>query len=166
MKIEDDSIRASYDIGASPSPIEINSESSKPVIHIRPSVAYDVAASAASYLHSTAKGLLTLGQKSESYQEDPQMEPPYGADDGSVSSGFQPYPSRLYDSKVAAHVATTAMTAVVAAEEAVKQEAAKELQSLHSSPCEWFICDDPSTYTRCFTIQVCSLPQLSLLKHY
>ncbi|KAJ6679811.1 PHOSPHOLIPASE A1 PLIP1 CHLOROPLASTIC [Salix purpurea] len=34
-----------------------------------------------------------------------------------------------------------------------RQEAARDLQSLHSAPCEWFICDDVSTYTRCFVIQ-------------
>ncbi|KAF5183281.1 Aconitate hydratase a [Thalictrum thalictroides] len=51
-------------------------------------------------------------------------------------------------------MATSTMTAAVVAEEAVKQEAAKELQSLDSSPCELFICDDPSTYTQCFVIQI------------
>ncbi|KAK9076371.1 hypothetical protein SSX86_004705 [Deinandra increscens subsp. villosa] len=45
-------------------------------------------------------------------------------------------------------VADTTMTA-----EKEKQEAARDLQSLHSSPCEWFICDDSSTYTRCFVVQ-------------
>ncbi|EEF39083.1 triacylglycerol lipase, putative [Ricinus communis] len=60
---------------------------------------------------------------------------------------------RVYKSEVAAVVAASTMTAVVAAGEKEKQEAATALQSLHSSPCEWFICDDVSTYTRCFVIQ-------------
>ncbi|KAJ6723073.1 PHOSPHOLIPASE A1 PLIP2 CHLOROPLASTIC [Salix koriyanagi] len=52
-----------------------------------------------------------------------------------------------------AYVAASTMTAMVAAGEKEKQEAARDLQSLHSAPCEWFICDDVSTYTRCFVIQ-------------
>lgn len=63
-------------------------------------------------------------------------------------------PSRVYKSEVAAYVAASTMTAVVAAGEEEKQQAAKDLQSLHSAPCEWFVCDDLSTYTRCFVIQV------------
>ncbi|XP_061353018.1 phospholipase A1 PLIP1, chloroplastic [Gastrolobium bilobum] len=61
--------------------------------------------------------------------------------------------SRDYKSEVAAYVAASTMTAVVAAGEREKQEAAEDLQSLHSSPCEWFVCDDSSNYTRCFVIQ-------------
>lgn len=53
-----------------------------------------------------------------------------------------------------AYVAASTMTAMVAAGEKEKQEAARDLQSLHSAPCEWFVCDDVSTYTRCFVIQV------------
>ncbi|CBI40502.3 unnamed protein product, partial [Vitis vinifera] len=90
----------------------------------RPSVAYEIAASAASYVHSCTKDLLS-----------PES------------------PSRVYKSEVAAFVAASTMTAVVAAGEKEKQEAAKDLQSLHSAPCEWFVCDDSSTYTRCFVIQ-------------
>ncbi|GER46364.1 alpha/beta-Hydrolases superfamily protein [Striga asiatica] len=53
----------------------------------------------------------------------------------------------------AARVAASTVTAVVAAGEREKEKAAKDLQSLHSSPCEWFVCDDPGIYTRCFVIQ-------------
>ncbi|CAA0838933.1 alpha/beta-Hydrolases superfamily protein [Striga hermonthica] len=53
----------------------------------------------------------------------------------------------------AACVAASTVTAVVAAGEKEKEKAAKDLQSLHSSPCEWFVCDDPGIYTRCFVIQ-------------
>lgn len=63
-------------------------------------------------------------------------------------------PPRVKKSEVAAFVAASTMTAVIAAEENEKMEAAKKLQSLQSSPCEWFVCDDYSTYTHCFVIQV------------
>ncbi|KAJ4955076.1 hypothetical protein NE237_011859 [Protea cynaroides] len=114
---------------------------------VHSSVAYEIAASAASYIHSSAKGLLSLG--SESHHEDVKIEP-CGDIEQILDEGLCP---PIYNYEVAACVATSTMTAVVAAEETAKQEAARELQSLHSSPCEWFICDDPSTYTRCFIIQ-------------
>ncbi|KAL8191985.1 hypothetical protein R6Q57_028106 [Mikania cordata] len=47
---------------------------------------------------------------------------------------------------------TDSMTAVVAAKEEVKQAVADDLNSMHSSPCEWFICDDDES-TRYFVIQ-------------
>ncbi|XP_010559128.1 PREDICTED: uncharacterized protein LOC104827627 isoform X2 [Tarenaya hassleriana] len=62
-------------------------------------------------------------------------------------------PNPLRKSAAAAQAAATTMTAVVAAGKEEKRVAARELQSLLSSPCEWFVCDDPSTYTRCFVIQ-------------
>lgn len=46
------------------------------------------------------------------------------------------------------------VTAVVAAEEEVKQAVADDLKSNHSPPCEWFVCDDDKTSTRFFFIQV------------
>uniref|UniRef100_A0A1J3GLA9 Fungal lipase-type domain-containing protein n=2 Tax=Noccaea caerulescens TaxID=107243 RepID=A0A1J3GLA9_NOCCA len=85
--------------------------------------AYNIAASAASYIHSCKEYDLSE-------------------------------PNNLfYKSAAAAQAAASTMTAVVAAGEEEKQEAARELQSLQSSPCEWFVCDDPNTYTRCFVIQ-------------
>ncbi|KAJ6795233.1 Uncharacterized protein M6B38_227640 [Iris pallida] len=103
---------------------------------IRPSVAYEIAASAASYVQSRAKGLLSLaGTRTEEDEE-------------KTCVGERPY-----NPEMAAFVAASTMTAVVAAEEEARLEAAKDLQSLHSSPCEWFVCDDPSTCTRCFVIQ-------------
>ncbi|KAL5727050.1 hypothetical protein ACHQM5_000286 [Ranunculus cassubicifolius] len=153
VKLEQDSTR----VPISSAPIESDLKNSKPKIHIRPSVAYDIAASAASYLHSTAKGLLALGQKSDPDQENGlTREDQNGSrekENISCNSFPSPYPSRVYNSKVAAHVATSTMTAVVGAEEAVKEKAAKELQSLDFTPCDWFICDDKSNYTRCFVIQ-------------
>lgn len=124
---------------------------------IRSSVAYGIAASAASYVQSHARGLLCHGAQ-------PQQE---GECADSSSTGNQPVEDRdrpvedcersqrVYKkSEVAAYVAASTMTAVVAAGEKEKQEAARDLQSLHSAPCEWFVCDDVSTYTRCFVIQV------------
>ncbi|KAL5989285.1 hypothetical protein ACLOJK_010175 [Asimina triloba] len=117
---------------------------------IRPSVAYEIAASAASYVHSRAKGLLSLGGSDSSHEtlDETQMAAASPAGEQGGAS-----PTRVYKSKVAAFRAATTITAVVAAEEDAKMEAARDLQSLHSSPCEWFVCDDPSTYTRCFVIQ-------------
>ncbi|KAJ4837294.1 hypothetical protein Tsubulata_026369 [Turnera subulata] len=115
---------------------------------IRPAVAYQIAASAASYVQSRAKGLLSRGSDSPQRCEC----------NDSCNIGDQPDSdsegsSLGYKSEVAAYVAASTMTAVVAAGEKEKQEAAREFQSLHSAPCDWFICDDPSTYTRCFVIQ-------------
>ncbi|GFP86889.1 mitochondrial carrier protein mtm1 [Phtheirospermum japonicum] len=55
--------------------------------------------------------------------------------------------------KMAARVVASTMTAVVAAGVKQKEKAAKDLQSLHSSPCKWFVCDDSTIYTRFFVIQ-------------
>lgn len=107
-----------------------------------PSVAYEIAASAASYVQSCSdkRG----GDDRDLYGNEAYLKEEGGS--------FSP---RAYKSEVAAYVtAASTMTAVVAAGEKDKQEAAKDLQSLHSSPCEWFICDDPRTYTRQFIIQV------------
>lgn len=100
-------------------------------------VAYEIAATAASYVHSRAKNPSSNPSKSQ---------------EGESST-------RAYNPEVAAYVAASTMTAVVAAVELQKQETAKDLQSLHSSPCEWFVCDDSDTLTRCFIIQV--LPKIS-----
>ncbi|XP_010469109.1 PREDICTED: uncharacterized protein LOC104749219 [Camelina sativa] len=85
--------------------------------------AYNIAASAASYIHSCKE------------------------------YDFSEPNNPVYISAAAAQAAASTMTAVVAAGEEEKLEAARELQSLQSSPCEWFVCDDPNTYTRCFVIQ-------------
>ncbi|KAJ8900548.1 hypothetical protein K2173_025325 [Erythroxylum novogranatense] len=114
---------------------------------IHPSVAYEIAASAASYVQSRAKGLLSkVSQCREGECRDSSYRVVHTELEGESSP-------RVYNSEVAAYVAASTMTAVVAAGEKEKQEAARNLQSLHSSPCEWFVCDDFSTYTRCFVIQ-------------
>jgi hypothetical protein len=45
------------------------------------------------------------------------------------------------------------VTAVVAAEDDARQEAARDLRSPLSSPCQWFVCDEADESTRCFVIQ-------------
>lgn len=116
---------------------------------IRSSAAYEIAASAASYVQSRAKGLLSCSSKSREEGDCTDYCASGGQPDEEGESS-----SRIYKSEVAAYVAASTMTAVVAAGEREKQEAARDLQSLHSSPCEWFVCDDLSTCTRCFVIQV------------
>lgn len=127
---------------------------------VRPSVAYEIAASAASYVHSHAKGLLAFGS-------DPQQDgdEDFGLDDKKLElqEGEESPNPRVYKSEVAAYVAASTMTSVVAAGEKEKLEAAKDLQSLHSSPCDWFVCDDSSIYTRCFVIQVTILSSLHII---
>ncbi|KAG6619057.1 hypothetical protein I3842_Q110400 [Carya illinoinensis] len=113
---------------------------------IHRSVAYEIAASAASYVQSRTKSLLSLGSESQEEGDDEESTKGQPQEDREISH-------RLYKPEMAACMAASTMTAVVAAGERQKQEAAKDLQSLHSSPCEWFICDDLSTYTRCFVIQ-------------
>lgn len=111
------------------------------------SVAYEIAASAASYIQSRARGFLSIGSEPQSESIALHAkEKPQGEDEST--------PSGVYKPEMAAYVTASTMTAVVAADEKQKQEAAKDLQSLHSSPCEWFVCDDSSIYTRCFVIQV------------
>ncbi|RVX01483.1 hypothetical protein CK203_017590 [Vitis vinifera] len=60
----------------------------------------------------------------------------------------------IINSEVASFMATTdSVTAVVAAKEEVKQAVADDLNSVLTTPCEWFICDDDQTGTRFFVIQ-------------
>ncbi|OEL23173.1 hypothetical protein BAE44_0015806 [Dichanthelium oligosanthes] len=99
---------------------------------IRSHLAYEVAASAASYVRSRARGLLAFGT------------PPTQQQAGQ---------GRLYNSGVAAYMAASTVTAVVAAEDEARQEAARDLRSPLSSPCEWFACDEADGRTRCFVIQ-------------
>ncbi|KAI3787417.1 hypothetical protein L1987_41872 [Smallanthus sonchifolius] len=96
----------------------------------RTSAAYEIAASAATYVQSQAGRLINLESEPRPEEDD------YIILDKADSS------QRVYNSEMAAYMAATTMTAVVAAPEKEKQEAARDLQSLHSSPCEWFICDD------------------------
>nr|GLL40548.1 uncharacterized protein LOC109185595 [Ipomoea trifida] len=119
---------------------QYNKPQEKPSLLPRPSVAYEIAASAASYVQSRAKDLLSQdssrqGDWSKSCEE-------YELEESSTSSDMAAYVA-----------AASAVTAVVAAGEKTKEEAARELQSPQSSPCDWFVCDDSTTHTRCFIIQ-------------
>ncbi|XP_019191078.1 PREDICTED: uncharacterized protein LOC109185595 [Ipomoea nil] len=116
----------------------------------RPPVAYEIAASAASYVQSRAKDLLSHDTYS--------LQPPPQGDDKSLplhpNKSCQELEEESTSSEMAAYVAAaSAVTAVVAAGEKTKEEAARELQSPQSSPCHWFVCDDSTTHTRCFIIQ-------------
>lgn len=141
-KLEQDSIRIPF---TDPEDSETDSAKIEEKRLNRPFVAYDIAASAASYVHSQAEDL------SGSHQESNDVEARGCGAHLQEEEGFSP--SRVHKSEMAAYVAASTMTAVVAAGEEEKQKAARDLQSLHSSPCEWFICDDLSAYTRCFVIQ-------------
>lgn len=109
---------------------------------LRPSAAYQIAASAASYLHSHTRSILRLkSSKSWLNDEDSAEE-----EEGNVEMTSQ---------DVASLMATTdSVTAVVAAKEEVKQAVADDLNSTKFSPCEWFVCDDDQNATRFFVIQV------------
>lgn len=110
---------------------------------ISASAAYQIAASAASYLQSQTWGILPFrSAKSEAGVS--------LAEGGDGNEG-----ENLTSPEVTSFMATTnSVTAVVAAKEETKQAVAKDLNSVKSSPCEWFICDDDSSGTRFFVIQV------------
>ncbi|KAK1408814.1 hypothetical protein QVD17_40887 [Tagetes erecta] len=155
-EIEEDDLRRYYDLTfvtsslerkalaestrAAVTPSTANQKTEKRMT--RTSAAYEIAASAATYVQSQAGRLINLKSQPRPDKEDDDI-----ILDQADSS------QRVYNSEMAAYMAATTITAVVAAPEKEKQEAARDLQSLHSSPCEWFICDDSSIYTRCFVIQ-------------
>ncbi|RCV26232.1 hypothetical protein SETIT_5G229200v2 [Setaria italica] len=126
-KLDADSTRPrtapAYEVASGPQP-------RRPV---RSHLAYEVAASAASYVRARASGLLSFGTPPRHEQQAGQ--------------------GRLYNSGVAAYMAASTVTAVVAAEDEARQEAARDLRSPLSSPCEWFACDEADARTRCFAIQ-------------
>lgn len=109
---------------------------------ISASAAYQIAASAASYLHSHTKSILHFNSSKSMQNENSTQE--------SGSSNVD-----TINQDVASLMATTdSVTAVVAAKEEVKQAVADDLNSISSSPCEWFICDDDESAVRFFVIQV------------
>ncbi|XP_077218872.1 phospholipase A1 PLIP2, chloroplastic-like [Tasmannia lanceolata] len=110
---------------------------------ITASAAYQIAATAASYLQSQTRNILPFRSSKTEIREDSLNE-------GSSSDGKP----EIISSDVASFMVTTnSVTAVVAAKEEMKQAVAKDLNSAHSSPCKWFICDDDSSGTRFFVIQ-------------
>lgn len=111
---------------------------------ISASAAYQIAASAASYLHSHTWTKLPFKSSNPEISKG-------SSKDGSGSDSS----ADAINSDMASLMATTdSLTAVVASKEEVKQAVANDLKSTHSSPCEWFICDDDQSATRFFVIQV------------
>ncbi|KAG6513012.1 hypothetical protein ZIOFF_031158 [Zingiber officinale] len=143
-KLEVDSTRPPRGSPKPPQDPSVVRSNSPTAAAVTSSLAYEVAASAASYVHSGAR--VNVSFASENGVE--HRRPPHACGDAAPTNG-----RRCKNPEVAAYVAASTMTAVVAAEEAARQEAAKDLRSLHSSPCEWFVCDDVGTRTRCFVIQ-------------
>ena len=110
---------------------------------ISAAAAYQIAASAASYLHSHTKSILPFISKSRMNEN--------VTENNTESTKVV----NMMNEEVASVMATTdSVTAVVAAKEEVKQAVADDLNSTLSSPCEWFICDDDQSATRFFVIQV------------
>ncbi|KAK2457087.1 alpha/beta-hydrolase superfamily protein [Trifolium repens] len=103
---------------------------------ISATVAYNIAASAASYLHTQTRSILPFKSSN------------------AVAGEENNESLNMMNTEVASLMATTdSVTAVVAAKEEVKQAVADDLNSTRSSPCEWFICDDNQSGTRFFVIQ-------------
>ncbi|KAE9611850.1 putative galactolipase [Lupinus albus] len=106
---------------------------------ISAAAAYHIAATAASYLHAQTRRVLPF-KSSDAVDDEGSLEGSSGSLD--------------INTEMASLMATTdSMTAVVAAKEEVKQAVADDLNSTHSSPCEWFVCDDDQSGTRFFVIQ-------------
>lgn len=106
---------------------------------ISANAAYQIASSAASYLHTRTMSILPF----KSFKTNSNRD----TSEGGSSAG-------MMNAEVASFMATTdSVTAVVAAKEEVKQAVADDLNSTRSSPCEWFICDDEQSSTRFFVIQ-------------
>ncbi|KAL9304106.1 hypothetical protein ACSQ67_021369 [Phaseolus vulgaris] len=105
-------------------------------------LAYDLTASAASYLQSRAKDLLSLASKSKQNSGNEDFN---GREDSPHEEADET--PQVDKSKFGVNVAALTMTVVAAAGSAM------DLQLLRSSSCEWFVCDDPNTHTRCFAIQ-------------
>lgn len=103
------------------------------------SIAHKRAASVASYLQSQINSTLPLTSE-EDWSE-------------SSSSVYKNHIA-IMDSNMESLMSTDSMTAVVAANEEVKQAVASDLSSNVSLPCKWFICDDDHGATRFFVIQV------------
>lgn len=117
---------------------------------ISASTAYHIAASAASYLHSHTKSILPF-KSSKTMPNKDSSETTVGRGDNIDAMNRE----------VASFMATSdSVTSVVAAKEEVKQAVADDLNSNHSSPCEWFVCDDDQSLTRFFVIQVCMVANL------
>ncbi|KAL9304794.1 Phospholipase A1 PLIP2 [Arabidopsis thaliana] len=109
---------------------EVSEEQSR---KISASAAYEIVASAASYLHSRTNNILPFNSSSKAENSDK-------------------HDVNLANAESSSDVAYS-VTSVVAAEEDVKQAVADDLKSTISSPCDWFICDDDQSHTRFVVIQ-------------
>ncbi|XWS36113.1 hypothetical protein CRYUN_Cryun20dG0056400 [Craigia yunnanensis] len=110
---------------------------------ISASAAYQIAASDASYLHSQTRIIFPF-----------KSSQPGSSKDLSEDCSGCGSSADIINSGMASLMATTDfVTVVVAAKKEVKQAVANDLNSTHSSPCEWFICDDNWSATRFFVIQ-------------
>ncbi|MCL7049225.1 hypothetical protein MKW94_012375 [Papaver nudicaule] len=123
--------------------MEETEEQRKNRYQISASAAYHIAASAASYLQSHTRGILSFKSSKDGKEEDSIGE-------GSDSKGNAEVRSSEDASFVAA---SNSVTAGVSAKEETKRAVGKDLNSAHSSPCAWFICDDDHSATRFFVIQ-------------
>lgn len=109
---------------------------------INPFGAYQVMASAATYVHSRAMGVNPFGSRSNG-NSDPTIMAIVNGENGE---------GLMLDE--ASFVATTnSVTSMVAAKEETRQAVADDLNSSRSCPSEWFICDDDDGSTRYFVVQ-------------
>ncbi|XP_020589717.1 uncharacterized protein LOC110031027 [Phalaenopsis equestris] len=110
---------------------------------ISASAAYGIVASAATYLQSQTKNILPQRTVKSEVGDDPSISGSSNEDEAAVTS-----------SQMDSFVATTnSVTSVISGEEEMKDAVAENLNSVCSSPCEWFICDDDKSRTRYFVIQ-------------
>ncbi|BAT95779.1 uncharacterized protein HKW66_Vig0247540 [Vigna angularis] len=110
--------------------------------NISATAAYNIAASAATYLHYQTRSIFPFKSSNAVTGE------------ASLGGSNESLDNDLINSEVSSLMATTdSVTAVVAAKEEVKQAVADDLNSAHSSPCEWFVCDDDQSGARFFVIQ-------------
>ncbi|WVY97265.1 hypothetical protein V8G54_029416 [Vigna mungo] len=110
--------------------------------NISATTAYNIAASAATYLHYQTRSIFPFKSSNAVTGE------------ASLDGSNESLDRDLISSEVSSLMATTdSVTAVVAAKEEVKQAVADDLNSAHSSPCEWFVCDDDQSGARFFVIQ-------------
>ncbi|XP_057818104.2 phospholipase A1 PLIP2, chloroplastic [Cryptomeria japonica] len=141
-------------------------------LSVNPSVAYEIAVSAASYILSQTKcilpfkserrnqadndGNLNSGTKQDAEDIAVEQKASYTGTQQTFTDSQHAKSTKLSSmskSDTPASMDTSSITTLVDAEEVAKQKAAKDSQSLHSPLCEWFICDDDSSHTRYCVIQ-------------
>ncbi|XVF29046.1 hypothetical protein REPUB_Repub15cG0085900 [Reevesia pubescens] len=124
----------------------------KPPIHS--SVASEIVAAAASYLWSRSKDLLPLGFKFQQESSSNDFATTLRESENQLEEEAETA-LQVSKTKEASYLAAATMTAIVKvpAVEKENQELSGDVEPFHSSPFEWFICDDPSIHTRFFVIQ-------------